>query len=219
MTIQDQISRQGVQEVLHFTTNRGLVGSLATGSLLSRRRLPREKYLIHILHPNAKTRSEEKPYFDKSRDWLDYINLSISEINTSFFRFSGGWPHNQGLWWVILAFDPDIMTHAGVYFATTNNAYEHCLRGEGEKGLRALFGPVIRRKGAWSAHRGARAANLPSCEQAEVLYPKSLSLDHLRCIYVRTGEDGDRVRGFLREFERTGIEVIVNEQKFFGKPN
>lgn len=219
MTIEAQIDSRGIEEVLHFTTNRGLVGALATGALLSRRQLPREQYLLHILHSNALTRPEERPYFDKERDWLDYINLSLSEINTSYFRFSGGWPHNQGLWWAILSFDSTIMTHADVYFATTNNAYPYCSRQMGASGFQALFSPTIKRKDGWTAIRGARPAHLPTCEQAEVLYPSRLSLDFLKRIYVRTGEDEDRVRGFLREFDKAEVPVIVGDRKFAGAPN
>jgi hypothetical protein len=134
-----------IEEVVHFTTNRGLVGIFASKSVLSRRRLPNDKYLEHILHPNSMVRHEEARQFDKSEDWLDFVNCSISEINTSFFRFSRGWPHNKALWWAILSFDPAIMTHGGVYFATTNNSYEHCRRQAGLAGLRALFIPAVLR--------------------------------------------------------------------------
>src|SRR3954469_23794344 len=104
MSISEEVKRRGISEVLHFTTNRGLVGILATEKLLSRRRLKEEDYLQFILHNNALVRQEELPHFDKSQDWLDFVNLSISEINSSYFGFSGNWAHNQDLWWCILAF-------------------------------------------------------------------------------------------------------------------
>jgi len=116
-------------------------------------------------------RPEESEFFDKGADWLDFVNLSISEINRSFFDFSKRWSHNQEILWVILSFDPIILTHECVYFATTNNSYEHCRREVGVTGLQALFTNLIRRKGTWRAHRGSRVDRLPTCEQAEVLYP------------------------------------------------
>lgn len=224
MSLQEEITSRGVEEILHFTTNRGLVGMLATGFLKSRRRLPEDKYLKHILHPNAMVRPESKPFFDRSEDWLDFVNLSITEINTSFFRFSGDWSHNQEVWWAILAFDASIASHEGVYFATTNNGYEHCVRGKGERGFQQLFVNEIRRKGAWKARRGRRPERLPTCEQAEVLYPKEVPLSYLRAIYLRSPEHADCVRGWLQEawlqgFDPDNVQVQVSEAKFSGAPN
>ena len=126
----------------------------------------------HILHPNSAVRPEEQEHFDKSKDWLDHVNLSVSEINSRFFRLSSSWSHNQTIWWALLGFDPVIATHPGVYFATKNCKYEHCTRMPGPLGFKKLFGDRIFRTGSWSATRTGRAKHLPTCEQAEVLYPK-----------------------------------------------
>src|SRR4051794_41099389 len=164
MSIADEIQRRGITEVLHFTTNRGIVGTLANGALLSRYRLPQEKYLEHVLHVNAAIRPEAAAFFDKSQNWLDYVNLSISEINARYFAVSNRWHQNKNVWWGILAFDPQIMTHDGVVFATTNNSYDLCIRKEGIKGFEGLFAQRIQRKANWSVGRGLRAARLPTCE-------------------------------------------------------
>jgi hypothetical protein len=209
LTILDEISRRKITEIVHFTTNKGLVGVLAKNAVYSRRRLKGEDYLQYILHPNALMRPEELEFFDKSADWLDFVNLSVSEINHTFFRFSQHWSHNQEILWIILSFDPGILNHEGVYFATTNNSYEHCRREVGLTGLQVLFANPIRRKGTWRAYRGNRADRLPTCEQAEVLYPVALPLSFLRRIYVNRAEHADRVRGWLREFAIEGVEVRV----------
>src|SRR5262245_10354115 len=107
----------------------------------------------------------------------------------------------------------------GVYFATTNNSYEHCQRAKGLRGLQALFGERIRRKEAWSVGRAGRRIHLPTCEQAEVLHPCTVSLKWLRQIYVRTGEQADTVRGWLREFGYSDITVKEGQLKFSGAPN
>jgi hypothetical protein len=214
-----EIVRRNISGIVYFTTNNGLVGILASGLVYSRRRLKKEQYLQYILHPNAQIRPEEAELFDKSVDWLDFVNLSISEINQSFFGFSQRWHHNQEIFWVILSFEPEILTHDGVYFTTTNNSYEHCSREVELVGLQALFANVIRRKGTWRAYRGNRPDRLPTCQQAEVLYPEALPLRFLRHIYVNKAEDADRVRGWLREFVVAGVEVRVEPQKFSGVPN
>lgn len=219
MNIRKFINDRGIVELLHFTTNRGLVGVLAKKALLSRFELPKEKYLESVLHVNAAIRPESSAFFDKSQNWLDYVNLSISEINARYFQVSKRWHINSDVWWCILAFDSRIMTHDGVEFATTNNSYDRCVRQGGVDGLEALFAPCIQRKAAWSVVRGLRQPCLPTCEQAEVLYPKAVSTDFLRRIYVREDDHHDQASGWLREFGFRDVDVVLSPQKFIGKPN
>lgn len=220
MTITATIQQRGISEVLHFTTNRGIIGTLAASALLSRHRLRQEQYLQHVLHVNAASRPESLQDFDKSQNWLDYVNLSISEINRRYFEFSSKWHQNMDIWWGILAFDPTIMTHEGVFFATTNNAYEPlCLRQAGNSGLANLFQDRIQRKKDWNVSRQGRAAHLTTCEQAEVLYPQQVSVEFLRRVYVSEGEHQDQARGWLAEFNLPKVDVVINPVKFQGCKN
>lgn len=221
MTLADNLRKRQITEVLHFTTQRGIVGILASRELQSRHRLPQDKYLAHVLHVNAATRPEAASFFDKTQNWLDYVNLSVSEINRRYLEVSQRWHRDAThIWWGILGFDAGIMTHDGVFFATTNNSYEpYCARAMGEEGLSALFAPRIQRKNGWSVARVGRPDHLPTCEQAEVLYPGTVSTDHLRRIYVADGDHHDQTRGWLREFELSDIEVVIDPRKFLGNPN
>lgn len=219
MTVQQMISARQIERVLHFTTNRGLVGTLASRSLLSRHRLPHEKYLEHVLHVNAANRPEAAADFDKSQNWLDFVNLSISEINRRFLLVSKRWHNNSDVWWCILAFDPGIMTHDHVTFATTNNSYDLCERNAGVEGMEALFAQRIQCKYGWTVSRGLRPTYLTTCEQAEVLYPEALSTDYLRCIYVEEDDHHDRASGWLQEFGFNEVDVIISTRKFLGSPN
>jgi hypothetical protein len=219
MTISEEIEQRGISEVLHFTTHRGVVGVLATGFIRSRFRLPQDAYLQYVLHVNAAVRSEAAEYFDKSQNWLDYVNFSISEINRRYFLASQNWHVNKDIWWAIFSYDPIIATHDGVFFSTTNNVYQYCQRGDGAEGLRLLFAERVDRKAGWSAYRGTRPTNLPTCEQAEMLYPQQVSVDFLRRIYVTCGEHHDHVAGWLKEFERPDVEVIISPEKFLGRMN
>lgn len=224
MTVKEFYSSSGICEVLHFTTNRGVVGTLASGFLKSRRLLREEDYLQHILRVNSASRPEESLYFDKSQDWLNFVNLSISEINRRFFEFFLTWHPKEDVWWAILSFDAELMEHSGVWFATTNNGYEHCIRLQEVGGLSRCFEKKIARKGTWTAWRGGRPAHLPTCEQAEVLYPEQVSINFLRKVYVQRGEDQDRVRGWIREFAASyptlnDVEVVLAPAKFLGKKN
>ncbi|AXQ96321.1 DUF4433 domain-containing protein (plasmid) [Cereibacter azotoformans] len=225
MSLESSIQERGITEVLHFTTNRGLVGSLASQSLLSRSLLGQSAYLSHVLQLNSQNRPEESEFFDKTEDWLRFVNLSVSEINRRFFEFSLRWHTNDDVWWCILSFSPDIMTHDGVWFATTNNGYDGCERRQGEQGFDALFAPRIRRKarGAngqpWDVRRHGRSDNLPTCEQAEVLYPERVSLDYLNRVYVQNAEHQDTAVGWLSEFEYSDVAVSVLPLKFLGEKN
>ncbi|OJA47630.1 DarT ssDNA thymidine ADP-ribosyltransferase family protein [Burkholderia ubonensis] len=218
--IQQIIAQRGITEVVHFTSNHGLVGSLELGATVSRRQLPAQKHLAHILAPTSATRRETEAYFDKKEDWLDFVNLSISEINANYFRFaSKRWHIGGDRWWAILSFSPAILTHDGVYFATTNNIYDLVERQAGADGLQNLFAPSVRRKPGWTVTRKSRADRLPTCEQAEVLYPNRLSLDYLEKIYVGTGDDHDCVSGWLSYYKRPNVQVVIDEAKFAGQPN
>lgn len=220
MTIADELQNRGINELLHFTTHRGVVGTIAKGALLSRYMLPEENYLQHILHLNAADRPEASVYFDKSNNWLNFVNLSISEINRRYFIVSSEkWHINANVWWCILAFDPIIATHDGVYFTTTNNSYELCKREHGLIGFNNIFSPVIGRKEGWRAHRAQRGFHLPTCEQAEVLYPEQIPLEYLRSIYVRDEEHHDLVKGCLLEYGWRNVNVYISKEKFLGAPN
>lgn len=169
---------------------------------------------------NAAVRPEAGAFFDKSDNWLDYVNLSISEVNRRYFEVSERWHAEGDVWWAILSFDAVVMTHDNVVFATTNNSYDLCLRKRGDEGPNALFAPVIDRKPpSWRARRGGRATALPTCEQAEVLYPAAVSTNFLRRVYVREEEHQDQVSGWLEEFGLPGVEVVWSPPKFLGEKN
>lgn len=186
MTVADIIERREIAEVLHFTTNTGLLGMLASGGIQSRERLPKEKYLERVYRPNAAVR--------KDPDWLDYVNLSITRINTEFFGHSSRWHRDRDVWWCVVSVDPIILTHDGVHFATTNNMYTGAVQVPGAEGLEALFAPrVTRWPGNVAKRYAGMADNLTTCHQAEVLYPRCVPSEYFRCIYVATGTHADIV--------------------------
>lgn len=215
---------RGINEVVHFTTNKGLLGSLIRGLLLSRHRLPEEKLLKYIVFNNSEVRPEHSNYFDKSENWIDFVNLSLSEINSRYFNVSTNkWHEGKAIFWVILSFDPIIMTHENVYFATTNNSYDYCERKKGVEGFDNLFIDEVKRKNSyysiWKVKRLNRSSHLATCEQAEILYPEGVPLSYLRRIYVRTEEEYDIVGGWLAEFHAQDVEVCISPAKFEGRPN
>ncbi len=184
MTISDIIEQRNIEDIVHFTTNSGLTGVLASQHILSRARLKKDQYLEHIVYYNCEKRA-------KDIDWLDYVNLSITTVNMNLFGISRGkWHSAMDGWWCILSFSPEILTHPGVYFATTNNIYSSVKRKNGAEGLNDLFAKQIER---WPGNIVSRGQDLqasqPTCNQAEVLYPQKLHIKYLRHIYFNNEDD------------------------------
>ncbi|GHC37372.1 hypothetical protein GCM10010096_03560 [Alcaligenes pakistanensis] len=208
MSVGEIVLSRNITEVLHFTTNRGCLGVLAKQSLMARQRLAEDNTLEFILQVNAE---------DRSRDaaWHDYVNLSISRINTHFFNVSGHWHRDKDIWWCILSFSPEILEHSGVHFTTTNNMYSGVRRAVGAEGLNALFAPSIVQ---WHSSVVARKAGLPNhmttCMQAEALYPGGVSTEFLRAIYVADDAHADEVAGQIGAVCHRKVDIIVEPNRF-----
>ena len=208
MSLDKIIVDRGIKSVVHFTTNRGSLGVFRTKALKSRHRLNGDEQLKHIFQPNAASR-------DKDADWLDYANLSISRINTDFFGASGNWHKEKDFFWCILDFSHEILSHHGVQFTTTNNIYTGVNRGKGAEALEATFNSVICQ---WSGRLVRRPESyplyLPTCRQAEVLYPGEVSTEYLQKIYVREESDGDELVGQMELVRHREIEIEVKPEFF-----
>jgi hypothetical protein len=207
MSVESIVQQRGIKEVVHFTMSKGLLGILATGEVLSRQRITDHEILEFIARMNA----------DRVLDprFKDYVNLSVSEVNHRFFTTSSTkWHPNDK--WAVLGFDPAILAHDGVIFVTTNNAYPSCERAKGDGGIKAVFEPKV--SGLYG-NQVTRVTGMPdhltTDEQAEVLYPRRLSIDYLRKIYVRDGDFQDQVHAHLGAVAPAlDVEVIVAPERF-----
>lgn len=202
---------RGISSVLHFTTNSGTLGILASKALKSRARLNVDQQLKHIFQPNAKHRGKDVA-------WLDYVNLSVSRINSQFFETcASSWHKERDFWWCILDFSPEILTHGGVWFATTNNIYSGVRRQQGEDGLAALFADYVLR---WSGVGVQRPAGLPqnftTCAQAEVLYPGEVSTRFLKCMHVSRPEAADELAAQVAAVSHCPVPIEVSPELFEG---
>jgi hypothetical protein len=213
MKIADIVKARGILEILHFTTNSGLAGVFATGAIRPRARLTTDAYVEHIYRSNCPDRSRDA-------EWHDYVNLSVTQINTRLFGISDGkWHWDLDGWWCILSLDPEILTHQGVYFATTNNMYSGVRRLAGADGLEALFAPEILQyvrggRRVMSTRVASASACEPTCSQAEVLYPGDLSIEYLRLVYVRDPEHADAAHGIISAVGGPPVEIVVDASRF-----
>lgn len=205
------VDRRRITEVLHFTTNKGLTGVLATGAVSSRDRLDVDSYLAHIYTPNCRDRL-------KDAAWTDYVNLSISRVNQHMLGYSESWHATRDIWWSVLSFDPVLLAHPGVHFTTTNNTYSGCVqRGQGAADLEALFAPSV--EWGWRGSRKHRFNGIPKSwttdPQAEVLYPGQVPLGLLRAIYVREEDRLDDVRSLLAVFRNVAPVTVACKPEVF----
>jgi hypothetical protein len=185
-TIADVIAKRGITEILHFTTNHGVLGMFAKRAILPRRTLPAEKYLEHVYKPNAEVR--------KDPAWTGHVSLSISRVNTEFFGVSRVWHSDTDTWWAIVSLDPEILSHENVVFVTTNNIYPARLRDTGAGALCALFADQVL---GYYGQPTKRKPDMPDAwttdVQAEALYPGEISTQFVRRIYVLTHDHADLV--------------------------
>lgn len=209
MTIEDLIEERSIGEVFHFTTYRGITGILAKGAVLSRSLLPNDAYLEHILLCNCPDRSRDK-------DWWGYVNLSITDINKYLLDIARKKWHSHDVdWWCVLSFGPEILTHEGVFFTTTNNAYPYVQRNTGAAGLEAMFAPIVKEFDSKFVTRSPLVKpNRPTSPQAEVLYPNQLELTHLRRVCVPDEETAAKVESICAACNRVKVDCQVTRELF-----
>jgi hypothetical protein len=198
---------RGITEVLHYTTSRGVLGMLASSALKSRQRLPEDDYLEHVWVAACPVR------YDTA--WLDYVNLSITDINSALYTIAAGKWHQGEYWWGVLSFTPDILDHKGVYFATTNNMYPAARRGEGLEAFQALFAEEVAGKYGRIGRRGdGFPPERPTDPQAEVLYPGELSTKYLQRIYVSDILSRRTIRAQCEAVGHPEVEIVVRADVF-----
>ncbi|MFB6534872.1 MULTISPECIES: DarT ssDNA thymidine ADP-ribosyltransferase family protein [Streptomyces] len=202
------IDERKITEVVHFTTNQGLLGILVEQLCKARALLAEDKYLESIYHQNTKIRREDPRYWS-------YVNLSITQANHRFLRISTDkWWADADLFWAILSFDPVIMAHPGVLFAPTNMAYQGIAPRSGTEGAEALFAACVPAGWGKVTHRSGQAPNVATCPQAEVLYPQAVPTRHLQCIYVVTQEDAAKAQAIVSVSGHDEVDIIVDSVAF-----
>jgi hypothetical protein len=206
MSVRDAAQSRGIEEILHFTTDKGVLGSIRKQQLLSRARVQDDPDLAFIFQ-------DVWPRRDLA--WIDYVSLSISRINRQLYdKAARNLPER---WWAIMSFGLEILDHDDVWFTTTNNVYDDvCARGTGVDGFEALFGPRI----PWGYHGSVKLRpaghppELPTDEQAEMLYPGAVPLQCLRVVYVQDEQRRALIRAWCDVLDRPEPPVEVEASRF-----
>lgn len=196
-------ARRGVQQLLHYTTQKGIHGTIASKALLSRAQLDQEEYLALIREPVWPRRDAP---------WIDHISLSVSTINDDlFWRSRSHFPH---LWWAVIAISPAVLGDANVVFTTTNNIFPSVKRGEGSAGFEAMFADeVVGRYGVVHTRAGLADAR-PTDRAAEVLYPQRIETSRIQAIYVMEPDHKHMILGWCAALDHQDIPVEVRPDVF-----
>ena len=115
---------------------------------------------------------------------------------------------------LVLSFDPEILGHPGVVFATTNNIYPACKRAEGLAGFKRLFADQVHGRYDELHDRTNKRPEWPTDRQAEVLYPGELSCDHLQRIDVQVEATIDKVEGIKGGLNLDDVPVLYAPEVF-----
>ncbi|HEI8934487.1 TPA: DUF4433 domain-containing protein [Citrobacter freundii] len=202
------IKSKNINEILHFTTNLGLLGIIRTGAVLPNAELKEEDTLSFIFQQNSQKRKEWEI------KWLNYVNLSITKLNFEFFEYSKYVHKDKDIYWAVLSFSPSILMDSGVHFTTTNNIYPSCIRGTGVEGFEKMFSDPVEGKFQKKIYRGqSHLSSWTTCEQAEVLYPGRLNLNRLIKIYVLNSADKASIMAQLAALDLV-LDVEVCPNKF-----
>lgn len=203
MSASEAAGRRGIDEVLHYTSERGAYGAIIKGAVLSRKRLEEDPEVEFIFHPVWPV---------KAPQWVDHVSLSLSRINAVLFEQSRS--HYRELWWGVLSFETSILDHEDVWFTTTNNIYPAVRRAQGADGLEAMFAAEVRGRYDARHTRDGLEVHQPTDRAAEVLYPGVLSLDHLACVYVPGAEQRRIVRAWCDALGKPYPSIEVRVEVF-----
>lgn len=201
MKVSDIARERGIEEILHYTSDRGVRGTMIKEALLSRERLEADREVEYVF----------RGIWDiKEPDWADYISLSLSEVNVDLFARARA--NHPDRWWAVLSFDIGILDHPGVYFATTNNSYRVCRRGQGVDGFEALFGPMIPwgRHGSVARRQSDCDPALPTHNAAEVLYPGEIPVHRLQAVYVEAPQQSHMIKAWCDAYGKPHLPAEVD---------
>lgn len=193
-----------VVELVHYTTSPGIMGTLRTGRLLSRKRLEGNEDIAFVREAIWPTRLYK---------WDDHISLSISRINKELHdRSRRRYPEH---WWGILSFSTSLLNDEDVWFATCNNLWPSCKRAQHAAGFEALFADTVEGKFQVDSERDTvMPASWATDRSAEVLYPGEITLDHLQRIYVTDLAHRALIMAWCETFSIATPEVVVDASRF-----
>jgi hypothetical protein len=200
--IREEAMRRGITRLCHFTPSRNLayIMSGRVGILATRRLEADERALYNPTDLQRYDRHE------------DYICCSIEYPNAWYFEHAKG---RERLFkdWVVLLIDPGYLWEEGTRFCPRNAAAGFGREvGSGTDAFRAMFaGAVPGAYGRTFIRRNSHLQCSPTDDQAEVLIPDRIAIEHLMGVVVssQTQARNELVRFRLSGLDLRGLPLIV----------
>ena len=204
---QEEISKRGIEFLIHFTPTINLYSILEHGKLMSRKNLENlDVEQFDILDYAQFTDSIR--YDDKS-----FINLSISGPNTFLFsKFRERTKDNMTIDWCILKIEPKYIYEKETRFSVTNAASNIAksigITGDLEK-FKMLFANSINMP---YGIRGKINLKYPTSVQAEVLVKQDIPAESIIEVCFYSKESFASAKAALSEFDTSNF--VVDEEIF-----
>ena len=204
---QEEISKRGIEFLIHFTPTINLYSILEHGKLMSRKNLENlDVEQFDILDYAQFTDSIR--YDDKS-----FINLSISGPNTFLFsKFRERTKDNMMIDWCILKIEPKYIYEKETRFSVTNAASNIAksigITGDLEK-FKMLFANSINMP---YGIRGKINSKYPTSVQAEVLVKQDIPAESIIEVCFYSKESFASAKAALSEFDTSNF--VVDEEIF-----
>jgi len=199
----DAAMQRCVKELLHYTTQKGVHGTIASAAILSRAQLDKDEHLEHI---------RKGVWPRRDHRWLDHISLSVTSINDLLFRQSRA--NHPAMWWAVFSVSPSILDDDGIWFTTTNNIFPAVKRDQGVAGFEAVFAdPVEGRYGTMYTRAGVPCSQ-PTDRAAEVLYPQRISTNKVQLVYVSEASHRHHVLAWCDALEHPDLEIEIRPDMF-----
>lgn len=204
---QEEISKRGIEFLIHFTPTINLYSILEHGKLMSRKNLENlDVEQFDILDYAQFTDSIR--YDDKS-----FINLSISGPNTFLFsKFRERTKDNMTIDWCILKIEPKYIYEKETRFSVTNAASNIAksigITGDLEK-FKMLFANSINMP---YGIRGKINSKYPTSVQAEVLVKQDIPAESIIEVCFYSKESFASAKAALSEFDTSNF--VVDEEIF-----
>lgn len=211
---QEEISKRGIDWLIHFTPTINLLSIFEQEKLLSRsllEKFDRDQFDIF----DYVEFTDDIRFDDKS-----YINLSIQHPNTFLFnRFIQKTAPHLHITWCVLKIDPKYIYAKNTLFSVTNAANSHNKRNVGVTGdltkFKLLFAPsltVVTSTRSRILQRGALASKYTTDEQAEVLVKDEIPIKDVLQVCFRNKADLASGKAALNQFDTS--KFVIDETVF-----
>ncbi|NEV94193.1 DUF4433 domain-containing protein [Psychroflexus sp. YR1-1] len=211
---QNEISKRGIEYLVHFTPTRNLFSILDNNKLMSRAKL--ENLDIKQFDILDYVQFTDGVRYDDKR----FINLSLSSVNTFLFsRFRQKTKDDFTITWCVLKIDPKHIFEEDTLFSVTNAASnasknQYRITGDLDK-FKMLFNEQLRINSFNSVRTISRDSILPKYPtdvQAEILVKNEIPSDSIMSVCFESKEELAEAKAAMYSFDTS--KFLIDEEIF-----